>query len=45
MVCCDLCNKKEYEKNLSLVEEFNIWLCLVCIDCYSDEELNEIFSN
>ena len=45
MICCDLCNKEEFESSIHFEESLEIWLCLFCVDLYSDEELNEIFSN
>ena len=37
---CDLCEKKEHERNL--IFYIDIFICNNCNDYYSDEELNEI---
>jgi len=42
MICCDLCNKEEFESSIHFEESLEVWLCLVCVDLYSDEELKEI---
>ena len=45
MICCDLCNKEEFESSIHFEESLEIWLFFVCVDLYYDVELNEIFSN
>ena len=44
MICCDLCNKKEYQSSIHFEESLQVWLCSVCVDYYTKKELKEVLN-